>query len=52
MKALADLTKATELAPDDAQALYLRGVVRQKTGDAQGGALDIAAARKIDPSVQ
>ena len=50
-KALADLNKATELAPDDALSLYLRGLVRQKTGDAQGGEVDIAAARKIDPQV-
>jgi Flp pilus assembly protein TadD len=51
-KALADLNKAIELVHDNAQALYLRGIVRQKTGDSQGGEVDIAAAQKIDPKIQ
>jgi Flp pilus assembly protein TadD len=43
-KAIAGLTKAIQLDPKDAQALYERGVVKTKNGDAAGGDADIAAA--------
>ena len=49
-RAIADFTKAIDLKfYSKADALYWRGVARQKNGDGAGGEADIAEARRIDP---
>lgn len=48
--ALADLEAALDHSPDMAASLYLRGVVRKRTGDKDADA-DLAAARMIWPRV-
>lgn len=40
-----------KLNPKDANSLYVRGVIKQKTGDAAGGDADITAAKAIKASV-
>ncbi len=50
-RAIADYNTALRLTPNSAAALYLRGLVRQKTGDRAGAAADITAAKRIDPKI-
>lgn len=49
-EALADFDATLKLAPDNAEALFGRGVVRVRKGDAQGRA-DIARAKATDDTV-
>jgi tetratricopeptide (TPR) repeat protein len=50
-KALADFEQALGMNPRLAWALYGRGVLRLRRGDAARGRADIAAARAIEPRV-
>jgi tetratricopeptide (TPR) repeat protein len=50
-KALADYDRALKLQPENALALYGRGVVRSKQGQGQTGQADIEAARKLIPAI-
>ena len=50
-RAIADFDLAVQLVPQDAKALYERGLAKTKSGDASGGNADIAAAEKLDPNV-
>ena len=47
----ADFNKAIELDPQDAKALYGRGLAKHRNGDA-GGDADMAGARALDPYVE
>ncbi|KQM63622.1 hypothetical protein ASE75_10900 [Sphingomonas sp. Leaf17] len=49
--ALSDLDAVLENDPNTAASLFLRGVVRKRTGDAAGSAADLMAARIINPQV-
>lgn len=49
--ALADLDAALAGDPDLASSMYLRGVVRKRTGDAKGSATDLLAARMLSPQI-
>ncbi|RYE04151.1 MAG: DUF3857 domain-containing protein [Sphingomonadales bacterium] len=48
-EALADLDAALEVSPDQSASLFMRGVVRRRTGDIKGGDKDLAAARLLWP---
>jgi tetratricopeptide (TPR) repeat protein len=48
--ALADFDAALEQVPDMAASLYMRGIIRKRTG-AEGGDADLAAARMIAPRI-
>jgi tetratricopeptide (TPR) repeat protein len=48
-RAIADYTEAIRLNPNYANALYWRGVAKQREGDKDVGDADIAAAKRIDP---
>lgn len=48
--ALADLTAALDVAPDQAASLYMRGVILGKQGKAEGKA-DLIAARTMRPRI-
>jgi tetratricopeptide (TPR) repeat protein len=48
--ALADFDAALEQVPDMAASLYMRGIVRKRTG-AEGSEADLAAARMIWPRI-
>ena len=50
-RAISDYDKAIALKPDDPQALYARGIAKQNHGDSDAGTSDIAAAKKLDPTV-
>ncbi|WP_204312771.1 tetratricopeptide repeat protein, partial [Escherichia coli] len=50
-EALADLDAALEVSPMQGASLYLRGVVRRRTGDIKGSDADLAAARLMWPRV-
>ncbi|MES2987013.1 MAG: DUF3857 domain-containing protein [Pseudomonadota bacterium] len=50
-EALADLDAALDLSPAQGASLYLRGVVRKRTGDAKGSAEDLRAARMMSTRV-
>lgn len=50
-KARDDVDKALSLNGKLPKALYLRGLLKRRGGDAKGGDLDIAAAAKLDPQV-
>jgi tetratricopeptide (TPR) repeat protein len=49
--AIDDFDKALELTPKSAEALYGRGVAKQKKGDAAGGQADIGAAKAIQSGI-
>ena len=49
--AIADADSALDLDPKKVGSLYVRGLAKQKSGDAAGGAADIAAAKAIDPKI-
>ncbi|HJU26005.1 MAG TPA: tetratricopeptide repeat protein [Rhodanobacteraceae bacterium] len=49
--AIADLDATLAIHPENAGARYVRGLARTRSGDAQGGAADIAAARAKKPDV-
>lgn len=49
--ALADLDAALAQNPELAASLYLRGIVRKRTGKAEAAAADLAAARLIEPRI-
>lgn len=49
--AIQDYDAALSLSPRNAEALYGRGIAKQKNGDQASGAADVAAAREIDPDV-
>jgi hypothetical protein len=40
-----------KLNPRNTSALYNRSVAKQNTGDANGAAKDLAAAKAIDPDI-
>ena len=48
---IADYAEAFRLDPDDAEALFRRGIARRLNGDKAGGDADVVAARKIDPDL-
>jgi serine/threonine-protein kinase len=48
--ALADATKALEIAPDLARAWCVRGGVRQSMGDVDGAIADLTRAIELDPA--
>jgi tetratricopeptide (TPR) repeat protein len=50
--ALAAFEQAVQVQPTNAAALYWRGIAKRQNGDLEAAEADIAAARKIDPSVQ
>lgn len=50
-EAAADFERALNVAPDDPEALYARGVGRRLKGDTAGGNADIASARALAPKV-
>lgn len=50
-EALADLNAALDVSPLQSASLFLRGVVRGRTGDKAGAGEDLAAARLIWPRV-
>lgn len=50
-EALADLDAALEVSPMQGASLYLRGVVRRRTGDIKGSDADLAAARLMWPRI-
>ena len=49
--ALADLDAVIDNDPNMASSLFLRGVIRKRTGNAAGSATDLMAARTINPRV-
>ena len=49
--ALADLNAALEIDPARAPSMYMRGIIRKRTGDAKQGDVDIAAARLMSPQI-
>jgi hypothetical protein len=49
--AIADDTAALASMPKLAPSLYIRGLAKNKSGDAAGGDADIAAAKAIDPKI-
>jgi hypothetical protein len=50
-EAAADFGRALAISPELPGALYVRGVIRLKSGDAAGGNADIAAARQENPFI-
>lgn len=48
----ADLEESLEREPDDAETLWLRGLLRARQGDAAGAAEDAARARRLLPMVE
>jgi len=50
-KAIADYNKALADRPDLTVSLYGRGIARRASGDAAGGAADIAAATQAEPDI-
>lgn len=50
--AIADYNEALALQPEDAWATYGRGIARTLEGDAEGGSVDLAAARKREPAIE
>ncbi|HEV2162210.1 MAG TPA: tetratricopeptide repeat protein [Stellaceae bacterium] len=49
--AIQDCNRAILLNPNDALSYDIRGISKQQTGDAAGGAADIARARQLDPNL-
>ena len=49
--AIADLDAALAVNPDNAGALYVRGLARMRNGDTQGGQADVAAAKTRKPDI-
>lgn len=49
--ARADLDAALTHAPDLAASLFLRGIIRKRTGDVEGGDADLQAARLMAPRI-
>jgi tetratricopeptide (TPR) repeat protein len=49
--ARADYEEAVRLNPQGASALFMRGILKQKTDDPAGGKADIAAAEAIDDKI-
>lgn len=49
--AIADFNEALRRDPKDADALYGRGLARQKKGDSSGAAADIKAAVALNPTI-
>lgn len=49
--ALADLNAVLTRNPDMAASLFMRAIIRRKTGDAAGSAADLAAARGLYPTI-
>ena len=50
-EALTDLEAVLKQSPDKAESLYLRALIRQRTGNAAGAALDMKGAKIIWPRV-
>lgn len=50
-EAIADFDEAIKLKPNFAAAYFVRGTVKQVSGDQTGGDADIAKAKEIDPYV-
>jgi tetratricopeptide (TPR) repeat protein/transglutaminase-like putative cysteine protease len=49
--ALTDLEAVLKQTPDKPESLFMRAVIRKRTGDAAGAALDLKGARLLDPRV-
>lgn len=49
--AIQDCDQAIRLNANDAMSLYVRGLSKQRTGDAAGGEADIARAKQLDPNL-
>ncbi len=50
-EALADLDAVIDDEPGTWSSLFLRGIIRKRTGDSAGSAMDLMAARMINPQV-
>jgi hypothetical protein len=50
-KAIADYASMLKTDPQNADALYGRGLAKSKAGDVTGGNADMDAARAINPKV-
>jgi len=50
-RAIANFDEAIKLNPNNAAALFVRGLAKQSNGDSAGGTADVAAAKKIDPTI-
>jgi tetratricopeptide (TPR) repeat protein len=50
-EAIGDFDAAIKLKPDFANAYFVRGTVKQVTGDNAGGDADIAKAKELDPTL-
>jgi tetratricopeptide (TPR) repeat protein len=50
-RALADYNETIRLDPDNAAALYNRGLVKQRKGDISGANEDIARAKQLSPGI-
>jgi hypothetical protein len=48
---IADLDASLAAKPENAGALYVRGLARMRNGDTQGGQADVAAAKAKKPDV-
>ena len=46
-----DMDAVLQLTPQDASALYVRGLSKQRLGDVAGGEADIARAKAIQPNI-
>jgi tetratricopeptide (TPR) repeat protein len=51
-QALEDFEQAVRLQPTLAAGLYWRGIAKRLNGDVAAGEADMAAAKKMDPTVQ
>jgi hypothetical protein len=50
-ESIADFDSSLQRRPDSATSLFGRGIARRRSGDVAAGDADIAAARKIDRTV-
>jgi tetratricopeptide (TPR) repeat protein len=50
-RAIQDYDQAIKLDPESADALFLRGTVKRKKGDVEGGDADIAKAKEIQADI-
>ena len=50
-KSIADYDASIVLRPQNAWSFYGRGLAKLQSGDAEGGAADVAAAAAINPNI-